>query len=424
LFGKYGFEYDLKKVLEEFVMSTWAEYSFGPSVNKEKYMYLQKFTIETLRKTFYSASTISLPYVGSWVSRVRKFIYKKDLETIDEMLKDFLSSTSDGYLHRFNQELKASIDNDTLREKILHDNAFLSLLVFDFIYLVLLQVLLNNHEKEKTKHLSKGFLFPNRFRIIKKTSENYQEGDYAIVNLVHSKLFFSYGPRSCVGPMIFEKFYTSLLDSIKDFKISLDNDNVTYSSDPNIPVVTSTHRIRYTLNENYLTQVLPFYEKEESKPLVSQQLQKKLKFYRMEACTENPILFSYIIDSLSQKVPKDCQYIFTAEARGFLFAAPVAHKLGLPLVLMRKKGKIVGPVEAVEYLKAYGSTETLEVPKLSCRGKAIIIDDGIASGGTTQAMYVLSSKVQAEIMKVLVVVRHGYTKCSYTQTPVEHVFAY
>ena len=88
---------------------------------------------------------------------------------------------------------------------------------------------------------------------------------------------------------------------------------------------------------------------------------------------------------------KNVDYILAPEARGFLFGACVATKLGIGLIPVRKKGKL--PPSTVEksfdYVKEYGK-DTLEVPKLvndTYNGKNFyILDDIYATGNTLKAI--------------------------------------
>jgi adenine phosphoribosyltransferase len=74
------------------------------------------------------------------------------------------------------------------------------------------------------------------------------------------------------------------------------------------------------------------------------------------------------------------------EARGFIFGAAVAARMGLPFVPVRKPGKLPVPVLAIDYALEYG-TDTLEVDPGAVPGGArvVVIDDLIATGGTALA---------------------------------------
>jgi adenine phosphoribosyltransferase len=78
--------------------------------------------------------------------------------------------------------------------------------------------------------------------------------------------------------------------------------------------------------------------------------------------------------------------LFAADARGFLWAAPLAFKYQIPLHVVRKKGKMPGELISREYDLEYG-TDTLEIKKINKPlGKVMIIDDVLATGGTAEAI--------------------------------------
>ena len=86
-------------------------------------------------------------------------------------------------------------------------------------------------------------------------------------------------------------------------------------------------------------------------------------------------------------VPENTDYIIGPESRGYIFAAPVAIKLGKGFVLIRKKGKLPDEIVfSAEYEKEYG-VDTICLPKLDeYEGKNFyIIDDVLATGGTFKA---------------------------------------
>ena len=78
--------------------------------------------------------------------------------------------------------------------------------------------------------------------------------------------------------------------------------------------------------------------------------------------------------------------VAAVESRGFIFAAPFAERLGIPLVLIRKKGKLPGDTYQCSYSLEYG-TATVEVHKTDVKAgqKFLVVDDLIATGGTLAA---------------------------------------
>jgi adenine phosphoribosyltransferase len=74
------------------------------------------------------------------------------------------------------------------------------------------------------------------------------------------------------------------------------------------------------------------------------------------------------------------------EARGFIFGVPVAERLSLPFVPMRKPGKLPAAYESVAYTLEYGeaSLHVHRDPSIAGR-RVVIIDDLLATGGTAEA---------------------------------------
>jgi adenine phosphoribosyltransferase len=86
------------------------------------------------------------------------------------------------------------------------------------------------------------------------------------------------------------------------------------------------------------------------------------------------------------------------ESRGFLIAAPLALKLGLGFIMVRKKGKLPGKTVRHEYALEYG-TDTVEIQHDAIRkgDRVVVLDDLLATGGTLNAAAELLRKVGAEV---------------------------
>ncbi|OHC82596.1 MAG: adenine phosphoribosyltransferase [Rhodospirillales bacterium RIFCSPLOWO2_12_FULL_67_15] len=87
------------------------------------------------------------------------------------------------------------------------------------------------------------------------------------------------------------------------------------------------------------------------------------------------------------------------ESRGFLIAAPLALKLGLGFIMVRKKGKLPGKTIRHEYALEYG-TDTVEVQHDAIRkgDRVVVLDDLLATGGTLNAAVELLNKMGAEVV--------------------------
>ncbi len=86
------------------------------------------------------------------------------------------------------------------------------------------------------------------------------------------------------------------------------------------------------------------------------------------------------------------------ESRGFLVGLPVAQRLGVGFVPMRKPGKLPGELLSESYHLEYGS-DSLEIQASAIEAgeRVLIIDDVIATGGTLAAAVGLVAKTGAEI---------------------------
>ena len=102
-------------------------------------------------------------------------------------------------------------------------------------------------------------------------------------------------------------------------------------------------------------------------------------------------------------VLKDVDFDVVAgpEARGFIFAMPVAYEMHKAFVPIRKKGKLPRETISASYELEYGTAE-LEIHKDAVKPgqKVVIIDDLMATGGTTGAMIDLVERLGGEVVKV------------------------
>jgi len=92
------------------------------------------------------------------------------------------------------------------------------------------------------------------------------------------------------------------------------------------------------------------------------------------------------------------QYVAAVEARGFIFGAAVAAKLGAGFVPIRKKGKLPFKTESISYDLEYG-TDTLQVHSdaVNKGAKVLMVDDLLATGGTMSAACKLIEKIEGKI---------------------------
>ncbi len=91
--------------------------------------------------------------------------------------------------------------------------------------------------------------------------------------------------------------------------------------------------------------------------------------------------------------------VIGVEARGFIFAPPLAYQLGAGFVPVRKPKKLPGEVERISYDLEYGS-DTLEIHRDAIQPgqRVVIADDLLATGGTAAATAALVEKLGGEIV--------------------------
>lgn len=113
----------------------------------------------------------------------------------------------------------------------------------------------------------------------------------------------------------------------------------------------------------------------------------------------NPPAFDAAIERMAERY-RDTQVdvIAAAEARGFLFAAPLAIRMGVGLVPIRKPGKLPYQTHSYSYELEYG-TDTLEmhVDGIEAGQRVLVVDDLLATGGTMQACCEMIEKCDASI---------------------------
>ena len=117
----------------------------------------------------------------------------------------------------------------------------------------------------------------------------------------------------------------------------------------------------------------------------------------------NPSAFQEVINVFYEKLKNEkIDKIIGIESRGFIFGAPLAYKLNVGFVPIRKKGKLPGKTISVNYDLEYGTDQIeMHTDALQKGERVILIDDLIATGGTALAAIELINKMEAEIIENL-----------------------
>jgi len=133
---------------------------------------------------------------------------------------------------------------------------------------------------------------------------------------------------------------------------------------------------------------------------------KGILFYDITSVLASPDAFKFCIDKMVEIYKnKKIDAVAAIEARGFLFASPYAFIAGIPVIPIRKKGKLPGVTLSKKYDLEYAQAEIevhlADVPK----GKRILlIDDLIATGGTLNAARSLLVEGGAEVPEIFGIV--------------------
>lgn len=124
----------------------------------------------------------------------------------------------------------------------------------------------------------------------------------------------------------------------------------------------------------------------------------------------DPRAFAQVVDRLAEPhLGAAITKVVGIEARGFVVAAPVAHRLGAGFVPARKPGKLPRPTVTEEYALEYG-TDRLELhtDAIDPGERVLIVDDVIATGGTAAAAARLVESLGGEVAGLTFVIELGF----------------
>jgi adenine phosphoribosyltransferase len=129
---------------------------------------------------------------------------------------------------------------------------------------------------------------------------------------------------------------------------------------------------------------------------------KGILFYDITSILAQPVAFRYCIDCMVELYKdKQIDAVAAIEARGFLFAAPYADRAGVPLIPIRKKGKLPGITLSKKYDLEYAQAE-IEIHRedVPVGKRVLLMDDLIATGGTLNAARELLRAGGAEVPEI------------------------
>ncbi len=140
-------------------------------------------------------------------------------------------------------------------------------------------------------------------------------------------------------------------------------------------------------------------------------------FKDISTLLSNKIAFKTLMNHLEKRYKDyNLDYIAGIDARGFIFGAALADRLGIGFVPVRKKGKLPYTTVSEKYSLEYGFDEVevhidaFEYETGKKDAKVLLIDDLIATGGTAKAAANLIDKVGANCVEVCFIMELAFLK--------------
>jgi adenine phosphoribosyltransferase len=127
---------------------------------------------------------------------------------------------------------------------------------------------------------------------------------------------------------------------------------------------------------------------------------KGIQFKDITTLLRDKEAYKYSIDQITDHCRSlKIDYVAGIEARGFVIGAPVAYNLNVGFLLIRKEGRLPADVERISYQLEYGKN-ILEIHKDAFQegDRIMVIDDLLATGGTTLAVFNLIEKLGGKIV--------------------------
>jgi adenine phosphoribosyltransferase len=155
---------------------------------------------------------------------------------------------------------------------------------------------------------------------------------------------------------------------------------------------------------------------------------KGIIFKDITPILQDGALFHASIDLfLSQCRGKQIDKVVGIDARGFLFGSAVAYELGLGFVPLRKKGRLPYKTESASYTLEYGEAEMeLHIDAILPGEKIVLIDDLLATGGTSASAVTLIKKVGGDLVEAIFLIELEFLqgRKKLARTPVSTFLKY
>ncbi len=424
----------LNDCIENYMDYCWSEFLFGPNVDVKLYKQT-RLDILKYMKHFHNSSLVKIPIIGYLYCKFARFYKQQELKDINKDLEKLIQDCND---FSFVGLLKINLDSQERFE-----NTLLAILVQDFIYGFMLDFLLNqnsNSTKAVKESLKSSFLYPTRFRtnkeeIVYSPSEGLDQisipkNSFFIYNLPQAELFFSYGPRTCVGMNLFNTIILPEIKNIKSWLTVFNYPNMRFlkkNDKQSLPKIPPVFEYKFTIPRNYLINNLPY------SVTTIDQTNSSIKMYNVLEIYKNRAIFAYASKSIASIIQnrynnngngEKIKGLVVPEMRGCSLAGAVSQLLNnLPIETIRKPGKIPGPTYSITFNKGYTNIkDTLEISVGEISGSYIIIDDGLATGNSVKACMELIEKKGGRVVGVCVVLKYTYCSSLDLNVPVHWLF--
>lgn len=135
-----------------------------------------------------------------------------------------------------------------------------------------------------------------------------------------------------------------------------------------------------------------------------------INFFDISTLIAHPEARKHALDSLEALItPHAPDVIAGLDARGFLFGMPLADRLGVPMVMVRKKGKLPGATRGVSYGLEYGAAAVeIQNDAVQPGTRVVLIDDLLATGGTLAAAETLFTDAGAQVVGMACVIELAF----------------
>lgn len=394
-----------------------------------------------LRRSFYSNRFRWVPVLGR-----NTVNYSPSIISIKNLLQLFLQVRLDvfpnSFYARFKHHIAQNVESSypdldewerrRLINEIFLNNSLLSLLVYDFVHMMIMGCVIQKvrngkmridstiNSDDMTDIYRSNFLFRYRGRtltnsvVIDSETPNphtIPRGSVVMMDLVKSGLFYSSGSRTCSGQALTRPLIKSFVELLNSIKIIVESDEVVRSEDPDVPIVdldaSNVTGYLYYRDQLLKSDLIPTIDVNGrsilnlwhiyAQPDLSEMIRGWVRTVRAELENRNTDSESYIVCAPEAK------------------ALPLAAMFESPLVVLTKDSKL-GTTEEEEYTRGYNnqikSLHLYDSLNDTIDGSYILVDDGIASGGTLIASLRLlnDDSYPRQCRAIVAVIDHHYVE--------------